>query len=53
VSAMSSASVPAPLPRRKRPEATARTDDRAAVATGERMVNAPRLHEIIPTITRR
>jgi hypothetical protein len=37
---------PAPLPRRRRPTA-------GGVATDERMVNAPRLHEIIPTIGRR
>jgi Glycosyltransferase family 87 len=45
VGAMTSAGAPAPLPRRKRPAA-------GAVATDERVVNAPRLHEIIPAIRR-
>jgi hypothetical protein len=36
---------PAPLPRRKRPT--------AGVGTDGRVVNAPRLHEIIPSITRK
>ena len=43
--AASEVAAPAPLSQRKRPTA-------GAVATGERMANAPRRHEIIPTITR-
>ena len=51
--AASGPATPAVLPRRQRPAAGVGTGERTAVTTDGRVVNAPRLHEIIPSIARK